>query len=387
MYYSKGLPNPLLKPDGTLVKDVQEWEAQKAYLRGVVQEHMYGTWPGKAEKVEALSVTTEDAFNGTAILEKVELAVTYGGTTFTMDVRIHRPKDHEKHPTIINNGITYDPSFQLQNPYQPEVAKRGYVLATFLMADIVPDYQLRQYYPTLPVDGSKIRPKLPCRTIMAWAWGHSVVADYIETRDFAGPLIATGASRGGKAALCAAIFDERFVVAAPTISGCGGTGAARFCGTIDGSRQDSVRCETIGRVGEVFPDWFTDQYVSYGTHEEPFAIGDEVNHFPLDANILRALVAPRAVINSDGEEDHWSNPFGTQLAWMAAQPVFDLLGVPEKNAFNLRKGVHALDALDWIAMLAFCDQLFGKECPEPCETLNQPYFKDIDISKYAEWMK
>ena len=59
-YYSKTLPNPMLKPDGTLVADAQEWEQQKAYLREVAQEHMYGTWPGKAECVKAVSQTMEE---------------------------------------------------------------------------------------------------------------------------------------------------------------------------------------------------------------------------------------------------------------------------------------------------------------------------------------
>ena len=175
-------------------------------------------------------------------------------------------------------------------------------------------------------------------------------------------------------------------MAAPTIAGCGGTGTARFCGTTDGSRQDSVRSETIGRITEVFPDWFNDKYATYGPHEEPFAIGEEVNSFPLDANVLRAMVAPRAVFSSDGEEDHWSNPFGTQLGWMAAQPVFDWLGVPEKNAFNIRPGVHGFDERDWIAMLDFCDQIFGKEDSTPCESLNKPYFTDINLKEYADWI-
>jgi len=383
-YYSKTLPNPMLKPDGTLVADAQEWEQQKAYLREVAQEHMYGTWPGKAECVKAVSQTTEEVMEGKAICEHVQLAVTYGGDTFNMDIMIHRPNDGEKHPAIIANSFSHLPKFQ--NPYLPKVVERGYALVTFLMGDLVPDVQLVKYF-NLPVDENKVFPKLPCRTIMAWAWGHSVVADYIETREFVSALISTGASRGGKAALCAAIFDDRFAVAAPTIAGCGGTGTARFCGTTDGSRQDSVRSETIGRITEVFPDWFNDKYATYGPHEEPFAIGEEVNSFPLDANVLRAMVAPRAVFSSDGEEDHWSNPFGTQLGWMAAQPVFDWLGVPEKNAFNIRPGVHGFDERDWISMLDFCDQIFGKEGAVPCESLNKPYFNDVDIRQYADWIE
>ena len=37
-------------------------------------------------------------------------------------------------------------------------------------------------------------------------------------------IIATGHSRGGKVALCAAIYDERIALGAPNGSGCGGAG-------------------------------------------------------------------------------------------------------------------------------------------------------------------
>ena len=139
-YYSKMLPNPMLKPDGTLVADAQEWEQQKAYLREVAQEHMYGTWPGKAECVKAVSQTTEEVMEGKAICEHVQLAVTYGGDTFSMDIMIHRPNDGEKHPTIIANSFSHLPKFQ--NPYLPKVVERGYALVNFLMGDLVPDVQL-----------------------------------------------------------------------------------------------------------------------------------------------------------------------------------------------------------------------------------------------------
>lgn len=383
-YYNRYMPNPRLKPDGTLVKDAAEWETHKETLRALAQEHMYGTWPGKADRVTAEKTGSEVVFGGKGIRERVLLTVTYQGEDFTMDVAICRPNDAGKHPVIITNAITHDLTGRFANDVGEKLVDRGYAQVAFLMNDLVPDVQLVKYL-NLTLDENKRYPNLSCGTIMAWGWGHSVTADYIETCGYAGPLICTGGSRGGKAALCCAIFDDRFVVAAPTISGCGGTGAARFCGTTDGSRQDSVRCETIGRITEVFPDWFNARYATYGPHEEPFAIDDKVNHFPLDANVLRAMVAPRAVFSSDGEEDHWANPYGTQIAWMAAQPVFDWLGVPGSNCFHIRPGVHGFDPQDWEAMLDFCDQVLGiADHPEHTD-LNKPYF-DIDIKQYADWM-
>ena len=378
MFCSKGLPNPLQREDGTLVRNPEEWEQHKARLRAIAQEHMYGTWPHPAQ-IQGALVSRESAFDGKGICERHRLEVTYDEITFPLDVTLFLPEG-ERRATVIANGFANDPKFQ--NPYLPTLVQRGYAMASFLMGDIVPDPDLAKNL-HISLDENRPYPRLPCSTIMAWAWGHSVVADYLQGTP-TGPLIATGASRGGKAALCAGIFDERFAVVAPTIAGCGGTGSARFCGTTDGSRQDSVRCETIGRITTSFPDWFNARYATYGQPTEPYAIGEEMNSFPLDANVLRAMVAPRAVFSSDGEEDHWSNPFGTQLGWMAAQPVFDLLGVPERNGFHIRPGVHGFDARDWSSMLDFCDHvLFGCETEED---LYKPYFTDLDIRDYAPWM-
>ena len=48
--------------------------------------------------------------------------------------------------------------------------------------------------------------------IAMWAWAQSRVVDYLATTDYAdmNRIVATGHSRGGKVALCATIYDERF---------------------------------------------------------------------------------------------------------------------------------------------------------------------------------
>ena len=58
-------------------------------------------------------------------------------------------------------------------------------------------------------------------------------------------------------------------------------------------------------------------------------------------HFMRALVAPRVMLNTEGEDDRWANPLGAQAAWQAAQPVFDFLGVPKNNLYHTRPGGHA----------------------------------------------
>ncbi len=50
--------------------------------------------------------------------------------------------------------------------------------------------------------------------IAAWAWGYPLLIDAFERMDCidASRVISTGHSRGGKAALCAAIYDERIAI-------------------------------------------------------------------------------------------------------------------------------------------------------------------------------
>ena len=93
VFYSRDFPNPLLRADGTLVRNVHEWEAQKASLRELAQEHMYGTWPHKPDRLTGHCFFSEPAFSGKGLCEKHRLDVVYEETSFTMEISIYRPAD------------------------------------------------------------------------------------------------------------------------------------------------------------------------------------------------------------------------------------------------------------------------------------------------------
>lgn len=86
-----------------------------------------------------------------------------------------------------------------------------------------------------------------------------------------------------------------------------------------------------------------------------FADGDGL---PFDAHILRALIAPRAVLTTEASGDTWSNPYGTLVAWRAAQEVFAYLGCPENNAIQYREGGHGFLESDWRALIDYFDIRF-----------------------------
>ena len=167
-------------------------------------------------------------------------------------------------------------------------------------------------------------------------------------------------------------------------SGCGGAGTARFSGTLALDRQDEKVCETVGSMAHMFPTWMCAKYAEYGPKEPPYAIGKEVESFPLDAHMLRAACAPRAVFNSEGMEDLWANAFGTQLARDAAQKVFEFLSVPNRNGFHIRPGGHDFNYADWAALIDFCDIVLQRERSMPQADTTKRIFV-IDLKKYAPW--
>lgn len=155
----------------------------------------------------------------------------------------------------------------------------------------------------------------------------------------------TGHSRGGKTALLAGALDERITLVAPNGSGCGGAACYRIQG------KDSETLEIITRPDR-FCYWFQPRFRTFAGKE---------SQLPFDQHFLKALVAPRALLSTDALGDHWANPPGTQATYLAVMPVFEFLGVPQKNGIHYREGKHEHNAEDWNALLDFADlQFFGK---------------------------
>lgn len=383
-FYAKTLPDPFVKADGARITDPKEWDTQRQWIRSLAQTYLYGPWPGADHTVHGVTEHFETIRYDDRCDARREILTLTVDDQFSFRAEALLPANADTCPIIVYNASG---AFGLRCPCEREVLTAGYGIVSFDREQIVPDPDLTKLC-GLPADaGAAQKPALACGSIMGWAWGHTLVANYLRQKGCAGKLIATGHSRGGKAALCAGVFDDRFSVVAPIGSGCGGCGSARFLGTLDGSRQDETRCETIGRITSIFPDWFCEAYQSFGSKQEPFhPLDDAVNHFPLDAHMLRAACAPNAVFNSEGEQDDWCNSFGAQLCFQAAQPVFNFLGVPNRNAFHIRPGGHQFNRHDWLALVEFCNQVFQTGAQPLHDDVNRlPYA--IDPVAYAPWMK
>ena len=177
---------------------------------------------------------------------------------------------------------------------------------------------------------------------MAWAWCVSRVIDALEKMDEidAKKVVVTGHSRYGKAALVAGAFDERIALTVPSHSGCGGAAPYRF---IYG------KSEQLHNVVGAFPHWFRpdfDQFVG------------KVERLPVDQHELIALVALCALLCTEGTQDTWINPEGSQLTHLAAKKVYEFLKAGDKISIRYRPVGHIPSNDD---LLDYADHVFFRK--------------------------
>lgn len=289
----------------------------------MMAHYMYSHIPAPEGNTVGEVIFRRPVYNGKAIAETVLIIC---GRDIHFNAEIVRPVKDGRVPVFTWNQY----KDILGCPIEDLVLQHGYAIMEFQKEQLAED------------NGKGLRGKLATAYVeydwgilAMWAWGHMRCADYLLTTDWADPdkLIATGHSRGGKAAMCAAIYDERFALCASSGSGCGGAGCFRFLGSRYG--LNTGLCEVAGSIEDAFPFWWTDNFGQFGnrTHTytrsycgdfDPMAmmgnsmstliapdkigkLGDE-EYMPFDLHFLKALIAPRALITTDGMGDTWANP-------------------------------------------------------------------------------
>lgn len=372
------LPDPFLKQDKSRVASKEEWSAQREYLKAMLAHYMYGHMPEDNGVTKGEVIFARPVYGGKAIAETIRITTGRNGEV-SFDISCIRPRTVQKVPVITWNQQAGRYGSAIEEEL---VCRRGYAIVEFNREQLAED------------NGNAVHgvaaaayPECDWGAIAIWAWGHSRIADYLFMTDWADTekLIATGHSRGGKAALCAAIYDERFAICAPSGSGCGGAGCLRYLGGRYG--EGSGLCETVGSINDAAGYWWTDNFGKFGNRQATYTRSNfpivenamelvmknfapdkmgktkDESKLPFDMHFAKALIAPRALITVDGIGDVWSNPYGTQITWRAAQEVFDFLGVSSNNAMYFHEGGHEYTKLDQIAVADFCDFIFYDRKP------------------------
>lgn len=362
---TKGLQDPFRMADGSRVETLEDWQKQRRYLKAMLAHYQYGHMPPRPKNLEIEKSLEREVFDGKAVEERHQITLRRNGRSVTFRMALIRPGKKDRRPVVVKNCHDFfDPNNSLSGKpsqtaeYDRAAARlaveRGYILCKFIRTDLARDQKNNRDSGVFP-----LYPEYDWGTIAAWAWGHQVVVDALNELGHADMerIVATGHSRGGKTALCAGVYDERIAITAPNSSGTGGTGSMRYF-------EPGQRPQTIGHHIGRFDHWWVPRYLQFSGKE---------SRLPFDAHFAKALIAPRGLINPHARQDYWANPYGTQLTYQAAQPVFDWLGAGDHNGIHWREGGHAQKEEDWRALFDFADRyFFGKDVKRRFDVLAYP---------------
>ena len=118
---------------------------------------------------------------------------------------------------------------------------------------------------------------------------------------------------------------------------------------------------TVHNAVGAFPHWFRPDFKQF--------VG-KVERLPIDQHELIALVAPRALLITEGINDIWINPQGSQLTYLAAAKVYEFLGARDRISIRYRPVGHIPSNED---LLDYADHVFfGKPLTDDFGKLAYP---------------
>ena len=316
------LPNPFIMNDGTSVKTEADWQLRRQEMYKTAVELQYGTMPPQPEflEVEPLDDATS-IFNYRITTGRKDHPVSF-------IMRVILPTEGgEKFPAIVDGDLCWRYAFDKE--YLQTVTGNGIAFVLFNRVELVPDRN---------VDRSKgplyqCYPEYTFSALGAWAWGYARCVDALEQLGYIDMdnIAFSGHSRGGKTALLAGVLDQRAAIVNTNESGAGGAGCYRLNMTAYEENGNLRNNERLADLLRVFPHWFNPDMTTYVDHEE---------ELPFDEHFLKALVAPRILLETDAASDIWANPVGSWQTSMAAKEVFRFLGVEGNLVHTFRPGFH-----------------------------------------------
>ncbi len=328
----------------------QDWTRRRGELKALFQDYQYGHMPPKPEKMVLDRGKKAAVEENKLVLQELDLKLSQGDRSVTMHLRLVLPANAKgPAPVVIQSGFG---RFRTPPRFFTPFTRRGYAVAECSFNEAAIDNKDRaRTVGVYQLFGDKI----DCGALMAWAWCVSRVIDTLETVQEIDvqKVVVTGHSRYGKSALIAGAFDDRIALTVPSHSGCAGASPYRF---IYG------KSEQLHDIVGAFPYWFRPDFNQF--------VG-KVNRLPVDQHLLLALVAPRALLCTEGTQDAWINPEGSQLTYVAAGKVYAFLKAADKISIRFRPVGHIpsnQDLLDYADHVFFNKPLseeFGKPAYKP----------------------
>ncbi len=346
------LPNPFFFRDGTPVVAEADWrERRKEILEDTIALEFDGMPPApESVRVEHL----DNRCRGFTTTYRIHCGTKEHPFSFCITAYI--PNRKEKMPVIVTGDGMY--TSNCSDEVIAEAQRRGFAVVKFTRTEMAPDYA----DPNREFGINALWPELRFTAISAWAWGYHRVLDALEQIDFADMdhIALTGHSRGGKTVLLAGATDERARYINPNGSGTHGCGAYRF-----------LQREAEGLYGDAMsePLDFMFRHVPYWMGEGLRDYIDREGELPHDSHFIKALIAPRCLIETNGYGDIWANPRGSYLSLLAAREVWKRYYEERNCVCHYRFGGHRHGMADFTALFDFMDaDMAGAPLPPALRT-------------------
>ena len=353
---------PILKMNDGSPVTRENWGARRQEMLELLYEYSYGRSPEKAEFITGeISSAKYNEYAGKVIEENVNIrfrtSYGFGYVPFTL----YTPKRFKNPPVLLH--IAFRPAPDKYIPVE-EITDRGYALAVVCYESIINDKHFGDFSGGLGrhFDMTIEREPNEWGKIGMWAYGASIVLDYLLTRDdLDGEHVSVmGHSRLGKTALWAGALDERFFTVISNDSGYGGAASSK--------KGKGERVRDFIRGGSW--DWYCERFKDY--------VDEKEDEKPYDQSFLLALVAPRYLVVGSATEDRGADPEAEFLTTLHASAAWELLGkpglicpdeMPEPDkafhdgsvGYHLRTGKHFLSREDWNYYMDFIDKKIGRK--------------------------
>ena len=400
------LPNIFTMRDGTQVTTLEQWNLRKEEISDMYQYYMYGIYPDSSTEnvtFEDIPPHVEYVFDWATWTMKevivpgpnqkqVRINIEKGGKTASFNATFTFPS------TTVGEEVTITPPTQpggypvlivigsLGAKQKKYLNDNGYAVAEFNTGSVAADNYTRTgaFYDIYPY-GMTYQEQTG--VLMAWAWGVSKIIDVIEL-DAAGSnvlqispvnTIVTGVSRNGKAAAVAGAFDSRIKVTAPGSSGAGGLAMFRYnsSGMVDdysslereefidfdgnASKWDNYQANPLHTIGtnESLSNiqsgseghWFNDIFQGFTSPDQ----------LPFDQYYLAALASGEDryyYITAEVDGSDWINSKGMYATYLAAQRMYDSLGLSDHIGIHLHATGHDFTLEDTKYLVEFCNKNF-----------------------------